>query len=216
MSVELEDGAALCYLPDPVQPFEASAFEQKQVYNMHGGSESLCACDWVSEGRTSRGERWAFRKYISRNEVWLTLAGNAKRRLMLRDNLILDAGAAHSESVISRMDGLGVFGTLILCGPLFKELGIYFMEEFKLLPRIGSRQWDAPTELSPKEVERAARVEKERNDGLLWSAATLRGSTVVKFGAREVEGARRWLKYMLRAEGTVERKFGERALLCLR
>jgi urease accessory protein len=211
----ISDTAALCYLPDPVQPFGDSMFEQKQVYNITGSKANLCICDWVSEGRTARGEKWSFRAYTSRNEFWLT-PKDGKPRLLLRDNMILDGDAVAGDAVSSRMKDLGVYGTLILCGDMFHALGRYFMEEFKLLPQIGSRQWDVPAALTPEQATQAKRVEQERKDGVLWTAASLRGFVVVKFGAKEVEGAKHWLRAMLKSDGTVEREFGERALLCLR
>ena len=213
---EVDHDAALCYLPDPVQPFGESAFEQKQIYNVVGTKTNLCVCDWVSEGRTARGEKWSFRTYTSRNEVWLVDA-QKKRRLLLRDNMILNhcSGAA-AETVANRMKDLGVYGALILCGDMFRMLGSYFMTEFKALPQIGSRQWDVPEKPTPEEAERASRVEQESKDGVVWTAALVRGFVVVKFGAREVEGAKRWLRHMLKIDGTVEQEFGEQALLCLR
>jgi urease accessory protein len=212
---EISNHAALCYLPDPVQPFGDSMFEQKQIYNFTGRQANLCICDWVSEGRTARGEKWSFRAYTSRNEFWLRQE-EAKKRLLLRDNMILDGDAVAGDAVATRMKDLGVYGTLILCGDMFRTLGRYFMHEFKQLPQIGSRQWDVPDALTPEQTKRAKRVEQEKKDGVLWTAASLRGFVVVKFGAKEVEGAKRWLRDMLRSDGTVEREFGERALLCLR
>jgi len=214
--VDIGHDAALCYLPDPVQPFGESAFEQKQMYNVVGTKANLCVCDWVSEGRTARGETWSFRTYTSRNEVWLVDA-QKKRKLLLRDNMILnDASGAGAQTVASRMKDLGVYGTLILCGDMFRMLGSYFMTEFKALPQIGSRQWDVPEKLTPEEVERASRVEQEKKDVVVWTAASVRGFVVVKFGSKEVEGAKRWLRHMLKIDGTVEQEFGEQALLCLR
>jgi len=214
--VDIGHDAALCYLPDPVQPFGESAFEQKQVYNVVGTKANLCVCDWVSEGRTARGEKWSFRTYTSRNEVWLVDA-QKKRKLLLRDNMILnDSTGAVAETVAGRMKDLGVYGTLILCGDIFRMLGSYFMTEFKALPQIGSRQWDMPEKLTPGEAERASRVEQEMEDGVVWTAASVRGFVVVKFGAKEVEGAKRWLRHMLKIDSTIEHEFGEQALLCLR
>ena len=222
MTVEVGEGAGLCYLPDPVQPFGQSAFEQVQVYELLSGeneaeSGSLCVCDWVCEGRTARGEKWGFWRYGSKNEVWITGRGTDKRRLLLRDNVILEDGQKVESGIANKMDGLGVFGTLILRGPLFDHLGKYFLDEFGKLPRIGSRKWgDDEVVLNDEEKHRAARLEREREDGLLWSAAAVRGCVVVKFGAKGVEGAKRWIAHMLRTEGSVEETFGERALLCLR
>ncbi|KAF2225801.1 UreD urease accessory protein-domain-containing protein [Elsinoe ampelina] len=232
-TVRVLSGAGLCYLPDPVQPFEKSCFEQKQTYHIKASIESgtsstgsMCVLDWVSQGRTARGENWNMWRYVSRNDVWLHSGEDehAKRRLLLRDKVILDPnpggdGSSTSPSYAERMHRQGVFGTLILFGPLTTSLADFFHDEFKLVPRIGGRKWDGsddgkePTEV---EVRRELRQRQEASDGLLWSVATLRGCTVVKFGAREVEGAKRWLKTMLETEGSVIRHYGERAMLCLR
>ena len=217
-SVGLTANAALCYLPDPVQPFERSVFEQVQVYNLKESQGNMCVCDWVCEGRSARGEKWSFYKYTSKNEVW-SVTKEGKKRLLLRDNLILDESGKVAGELVDRMDGLGVFGTIIMRGPLFEGLGKYFLNEFELLPRIGGRKWDTGTEeaeLSLEETRRLARQKQETSDGLIWSAASIRGFVLVKFGAREVEGAKRWMSHMLKSEGSVERDFGERALLCLK
>ena len=225
MIVDIGTGAALCYLPDPVQPFERCCFEQKQVYNIVfpdsglTGTGSLCVLDWVSNGRAANGEDWSFYHYGSRNEIVLCEPGG-KRKLLLRDAVVLDDGGI-DHSIAARMDGLAVFGTLILFGPLFKALGQFFMDEFKALPRIGGRKWDSSSESGDEDVDlivvrRLERQRQEKEDGLLWSAAAVRGCVVVKIGAREVEHARRFLRSMLVDEGTIEASFGERALLCLR
>ncbi|WPG99699.1 Hypothetical protein R9X50_00251800 [Acrodontium crateriforme] len=225
MSVSLAPGSALCYLPDPVQPFENSCFEQRQIYNLTvptgDGQEwpSLCALDWVSNGRPANGENWSFFRYGSRNEVYLSVP-EGTRRLVLRDNVLLDQNDSDVQ-LSNRMASLSVFGTLILRGPCFHTLGEFFMDEFKVLPRIGGRKWDSGSEdgdqePEPREVRRALRQRQESTDGLLWSAASVRGSVVVKFGSPGLEGGRRWLRNMLVEEGTIAREFGESALLCLR
>jgi len=225
MTVDLAPGSALCYLPDPVQPFARSCFEQQQIYNVTVPLEgvqnvgNLCVLDWVCNGRPANGENWSFYRYGSRNEIYLTLP-DGKRRLLLRDNVLLDDHGSEG-SIASRMNDLAVFGTLILYGPLFQKLGQFFMIEFKALPRIGGRKWDSGSESGDEDVDsaairRVARQRQETADGLLWSAAAVRGCVVVKFGVRKVEGGRKWLRAMLLEEGSVVREFGERALLCLR
>ncbi|KZF26544.1 UreD urease accessory protein [Xylona heveae TC161] len=295
LDVVIRPGAALCYLPDPTQPFAGSCYEQKQVFHMGKGS-SLCMLDWVSEGRRARGERWSFRRWTGKNEIWTlpsvggpnfrnpppsppstTEGGKEKEdipallnpykhgapRLLLRDHLILDgdeqaegwpeyskneyinreqpsppqhrisnSDIRHSrpsftgdvpDSLAEKMDALGVFATLILRGPLFATLGTFFLDEFTKTPRIGARNWSgaaAPDPNDPSvpldERRRRSRIAQETKDGVIWTAAHVRGNVLVKFGAREVEGARRWCGDMLRQEGSVEREFGESALLCLR
>lgn len=226
MSVDIAPGSALCYLPDPVQPFERSSFEQQQIYTMRPDSSTnsvhgnLCVLDWVSNGRSANGENWSFYRYGSKNEIHLASA-DGHRKLLLRDNVLLDDENV-DHGVAPRMDGLAVFGTLMLYGTLFETLGQFFMSEFSALPRIGGRKWDSGSDSGDEadsdlaSIRRLERQKKEASDGLLWSAASVRGCVVVKFGAREVEHGRQWLRTMLLEEGSVVREFGERALLCLR
>ncbi|KAK0664305.1 putative urease accessory protein ureD-like [Lasiodiplodia hormozganensis] len=247
--VRVAPGAALCFLPDPVQPFAESGFVQKQRYIVlqsppsgeasEGGERpgpgSLCVLDWVSEGRSARGEHWDCYEYTSRNEVWLAPHGTELEpkdwdsaetgRLLLRDNVILNNeggdGAAAAGTIVGRMDELAAFGTLILYGGLFDLLGKFFLDEFQAMPRIGAKKWHSATadehqQLTPQEAWRSQRLRQEADDGVLWTAAAVRGAVLVKFGAKSVEGARRWLGSMIKSEGTVEKHFGERAVLCLK
>lgn len=224
-TVTLAPESGLCYLPDPVQPFADSNFEQQQIYNvtLSGSPEvpnaNLCVLDWVSNGRPANGENWSFRRYASRNEIFLHQL-DGSRKLLLRDNLILDDQELEGR-VAKRMDTLAVYGTLILYGTLFQALGKFFMDEFELLPRIGGRKWDSGGESEDEDIDLAtiARAERHRSESLskvLWSAAQIRGAFVVKFGAPTVEAGRKWLFSMLSEEKSVVTHFGERALLCLR
>ncbi|KAF2646183.1 UreD-domain-containing protein [Massarina eburnea CBS 473.64] len=217
MSVHVAPNSALVYLPDPVQPFAQSAFSQSQIYHLEDGKGSLCVCDWVTSGRPARGENWDIHAYTSRNEVW-TCSKDVKKRLLLRDNLILDKHGRTGMRLSERMDSYAVFGTLIIRGRVFQSLSQHFMDEFDALPRIGGRNWgdDVQVELSAKEHRRVKRQQQETADGLIWSAANVRGFVLVKFASREVEGSRHWLRDMLREEGSMLKSFGERAVLCLK
>ena len=169
--------------------------------------------DWVSEGRRARGEKWGFEGWKGKNEIW-RVDWEGKKRLVLRDNVFLEGG-----NIAERMDGMGVIGTVILMGGLFEGAGAFFVEEFRKIPRIGGRNWGAggiEKELSDVERWRKERLRMEAEDGVLWTAARVRGLVVVKFGAREVEGAKTWLRAMLREEGSLHREFGEGALMCVR
>lgn len=224
LDVRIEAGGALCYLPDPVQPFADSVYEQRQTFRM-GKAASLCVLDWVSEGRRARNESWDLESWQGRNEIWQTAQAEGRDTdvLLLRDNLFLNASRGTcglpGESLAQRMTGLGVFGTLILSGELFADLGSWFVQEFTRLPRLGAKVWAEEDKevalLGDDDRWRDERQARERSDGLLWTAAKMRGLVVVKFGAREVEGGRRWLKCMLTKEGTVLKLFGEGSMLCL-
>ncbi|EGP90002.1 uncharacterized protein MYCGRDRAFT_35722 [Zymoseptoria tritici IPO323] len=224
-TVTLAPGSALCYLPDPVQPFENSSFAQEQVYNVtlrdtsRVDCASLCVLDWVSNGRPANGENWSFHRYGSRNEIYMYLP-DGSRKLLLRDNMSLDEKFT-AGSIANRMEGFAIYGTLILFGPLFTHLGQFFMKEFKLQPRIGGKKWDSGSDSGDENldlhvVRRVKRQRRETATGLLWSAASVRECVLVKFGAPTLEAARNWLHTMLSDEGSVSTHFGERALLCLR
>jgi urease accessory protein len=64
----IHDDALLILAPDPVQCFADSSYEQRQRFTLVA-TGNLLLVDWFSAGRTARGERWRFRKYVSRNEV---------------------------------------------------------------------------------------------------------------------------------------------------
>ncbi|KAG6357119.1 hypothetical protein INS49_014996 [Diaporthe citri] len=242
LNVAVEDGAALCLLPDPVQPFAESVYEQTQIFRLRAPGASLFLLDWVTQGRSARGEDWDLVKWIGRNEVWWSSGAAATTtttsttapqssssgRLLVRDAVKLDGRASLSAAaggLRSTMHGLGIFGTLILRGPLTRSLGEFFVAEFAALPRIGARDWrtDEARQLAedegardPHVVWREERLEMEGREKVLWSAASVRGCVVVKFGAATVEAGRTWIGSMLVKEGSVEEHFGDQALMCVR
>ena len=206
--------AALWLAPDPTQPFRGSRYSQKQVFEVdaHGGSVGIV--DWVCEGRRARGESWRdVRGWRGGNEVWRMNKDKDGRKLVVRDNVILEG-----EDIGGRMEGIGVFGTVLLMGTLFESLGGFFLEEFKALPRIGGRDWGdvKAGEMSNREKKRKERWKVEKEDGVLWTAASIRGCELIKFGAREVEGGRNWLRWMLNEEGSIGREFGNGGLMFVR
>lgn len=242
LNVTIEDGAALCLLPDPVQPFAESVYEQTQIFRLRGPGASLFLLDWVTQGRCARGEDWDLVRWVGRNEVWwchgdtaitTTTAkgpgsGSGSGRLLVRDAVKLDGRAslsAAARDLRATMHGLGIFGTLILRGPLTRSLGEFFVAEFAALPRIGARDWRIEDAKQPAEDEEARdphlvwreeRLETERREKVLWSAASVRGCVVVKFGAATVEAGKLWIGSMLAKEGGVEEHFGDQALMCVR
>lgn len=219
----VEARAALLILPDPVQPFKGSVYQQCQTFKIDPVSSSLLLLDWVSEGRAAREEAWSLSEWEGRNAIWsLSVDGDDGRpiqegNLLLRDNVILRGTSSTSEGSLSqRMDSMGIFGTLIIKGPIFQGLGEFFLKEFELLPRIGEMVWSTDSSYpSLVKQSRAARQRRETKSGLIWTAAPTRGFVIIKFGAKQVDDARRWLRDMLTEDGTVEKEYGERYLLCL-
>ncbi|CAK7230502.1 hypothetical protein SBRCBS47491_007607 [Sporothrix bragantina] len=235
-------GAGLCLLPDPVQPFAESLYEQVQVVRLDEkdsiAAPSLCLLDWVTQGRAANGENWSFTSWKGRNEVWIETGGGGdgdippRKRLLVRDAVMLAPGyldnAFFNETVLrDSLQGLAVFGTLILRGPMVDALGQFFMSEFDGLPRLGGRDFRDKKETNPPlsittdmmlslEAWRTERLRLELMHGVLWSAAAVRGCVVVKFGARSIEGGRLWIGAMLQREGSVAAAFGDEALMCVR
>ncbi|KAK0735525.1 UreD urease accessory protein-domain-containing protein [Apiosordaria backusii] len=231
MNVHIACEGGLCLLPDPVQPFAGSVYEQTQIFHLEEDA-SLCLLDWVTRGRTARGEDWSFDCWVGRNEIWTVptakedTEADSRERLLVRDAVILESNRPHPELAILRdsMQGMGVVGTLLLRGPLMKLLGDFFLAEFAALPRMGARDFrsDAAKQaaedahLSPREKWRTERLAMEKESKLLWSAANVRGCVVVKFGAPEVEAGRLWIGSMLKEEGSISHHFGDHALICVR
>ncbi|CAG8890615.1 unnamed protein product [Penicillium salamii] len=188
LTVTVEAGAALLLLPDPVQPFKDSS------PRLGFG------------GRAARGEPWEFFGWKGRNEIWSLPDPEMgiRKKLLLRDVLVLDETSSTKPNYSDEMDDLGVFGTLIIRGPLFRALGDFFLTEFSRLPRIRA---------NGKNNEQ---VDLKQGESVkTWTAASVRSSVIVKFGSQDVDAAKRWLRDMLLRGGTVGKEFGERSLLCL-
>lgn len=225
MHVTIQGDGAFVYLPDPVQPFGESVYRQEQVLHVESTESSFCILDWVCEGRSARGETWDLWSWTSKNEVWSRRDGAEAPApadvLALRDHVVLDhdRNGLSPETLRQRMDGLAVFGTLIVFGQLLDPVGRFFLEEFACLPRIGASyapEQTQQTHASAGEGRRHERHQDERANGILWTAASVRRCVVVKFGAPDVEHGRAWLCRMLRDEGTLEKELGEECLHCLK
>ncbi|KAL9120114.1 MAG: hypothetical protein Q9187_003329 [Circinaria calcarea] len=203
--------AALWLAPDPAQPFRGSRYSQRQVFEVDANGGSVGVVDWVCEGRRARGESWRdVGGWRGGNEVWRVRKDDDGRKLVVRDNVVLEG-----DDIGGRMEGVGVFGTILLMGRLFESLGGFFLEEFNALPRIGGRDWGdiKAGEVSGREKRRKERWKAEKEDGVWWTTASVRGCVLIKFGAREVEGARKWLRWMLIEEGSIGREFGDGGLM---
>lgn len=235
LDVLVQDDAALCLLPDPVQPFAESVYEQTQIFRLQGENASLCLLDWVTQGRSARGEDWDLVRWTGRNEIWWSADAEGRGRLLVRDTVKLDSTASLKSPIIKElrdtMHGTGIFGTLVLRGPLMRDLGAFFLAEFAAMPRIGARDWRSDEVKKAQEAQqlnvgeqtlnsleswRATRLRLEQDERILWSAANVRGCVVVKFGSVTVEGGRMWIGTMLARQGGIAEQFGDQALMCVK
>ena len=210
LNVHIGRRASLCYLPDPTQPFGESVFQQRQTFFVHPDS-SLCMLDWISEGRKARGESWDLWRWHGRNEI----KDAETSRLVLRDSVGLE-DVDHHTRLGEKTNSYGVLGSLILYGPLFANLGNLIMTEFMSQPKLGNKSWKEDHEKTMAERAGELKQAVEKAEGLLWTAVRTRDCVLLKLGCRDVDGGRRWLRNLLKREGSVEHNFGHQALMCLR
>jgi urease accessory protein len=117
--------SVLAMVPDPVQAFGASLYRQRQEFHLEKNS-GLLVVDWLSSGRSARGERWAFTRYESRNEIFV----GGKRVAV--DSLLLDPADGPIEHP-SRMGRFNCLALLIMAG------GMLAAPAARVLETIGNR-----------------------------------------------------------------------------
>ena len=105
---EVKEDSLLVFAPEPVQAFADSHYSQRQEFHLSTNA-SLVMLDWLSAGRTARGERWAFKHLQSRNDI---LVGGER---VLVDSILLDSG-----ELAQRMGRFNCLATLLLIGPAVK------------------------------------------------------------------------------------------------
>lgn len=119
-TAQVNDGAMLILTPDPVQCFAGSSYEQRQHFSLNGGA-NLVLVDWMSAGRTARGERWNFQRYFSRNLI------ERDGKKLLVDALLLDADDGALEAKF-RGGRFNCLATLALVGPQLSAHGTALLD----------------------------------------------------------------------------------------
>jgi urease accessory protein len=126
LHARVADKALLILAPDPVQCFASSRYEQRQTISL-AGSASLILVDWMSAGRTARGERWGFSRYASRNEIV-----RDGQRLLL-DAVRLDAADGPLDSRY-RAGRFNCLATVVLLGPLVSSFATELLQHCAASP----------------------------------------------------------------------------------
>lgn len=250
LDVHIGRQAALCYLPDPSVPFKNSRYAQVQTFTVDASAKgdersSLCVLDWVTQGRTSRGEDWNFRFWRGRNEVWATDEKTGKSRLLLRDSVILDderedlddsdedldeeVGESGLNSHSGRPDTPPPQAGLVplniiqertrphgVVGTLILSGPVFDSLGAYLMQKFNSQPRIGSRNWSSSAPASAPEPFLSTKGDVTWTAARVRaGFVLVKFGAKDFETAKDWLGGLLREEGSIAREFGEEALFCL-
>jgi urease accessory protein len=120
------ESALLVFAPDPVQPFASSSYSQRQTFKLESGA-GLVLVDWFSSGRAARGERWAFNRFQSRNDVFL-----AGERIFM-DSILLDS-AAGSITSPHHTGRFNCFALLLLVGEPLQAASLSLLEAVSARP----------------------------------------------------------------------------------
>jgi urease accessory protein len=131
----------------------------------------------MTAGRAARGERWAFRRFLSRNEIWV------EDRRVMTDSLLLDAEAGPALSLSN--------------GPLSASFQVGRFNCLALLIFLGPMVAKAASEcLSDVQAQPI-----QRRASLLVSASPLRDGALVRIAGESVEAVGRELRRYLGALG---------------
>jgi urease accessory protein len=115
----LERGSLLVLSPDPVQAFAGSSYTQRQEFRLDQGA-GLVLVDWFCSGRAARGERWAFTRFHSRNDVFL-----GEERLLV-DSLLLDPSEGPLDGPL-RMGRFNCLALVLLVGEPVHEAAVQLL-----------------------------------------------------------------------------------------
>jgi urease accessory protein len=165
----------LLLLPEPVTCFRDASYNQYQRFHIQDDGSAVIL-DWITSGRISMGEDWAFSHYYSVNEIF----HNEKR--IAKDVMLLDDKELNpkvpNRPLRDRLHPYSCYAMLILFGPQVQSI----ITEIRL-------KYD---QLSVFKTKTPAPV--------IWSLSPIdstNGGVVIRVGGREMEMVKEWLKDML-------------------
>ncbi|KAH9944121.1 UreD-domain-containing protein [Epithele typhae] len=168
--------SALFLLPDPVTCFRSAKYHQLQTFHLATDSSAVLL-DWITSGRKSLGEDWAFAKYYSLNEVWVDGKRIAKDALLLEDR-----DSTHKpfalRSLAESLAPYSCYATIIIYGALVEDTIAHLTAAYEVITVF--------KQASPS--------------SLLWSLSPIceGKGCVVRVAATETEDVKNWLKAALR------------------
>jgi urease accessory protein len=177
LHARLAPGALLILAPDPIQCFAESSYEQSQTSDL-ADDANLVLVDWLSGGRTARGERWAFRRYVSRNQV------RRAEKVVLHDALRLDEPGLENRFRTGRFNCLA---TVVLLGPELSGFSAEILrkiQEYPVSPNLDLINFGEPTPRGRNPADRwdygRASSSRDSRPTQLCSATALRRPMVPK------------------------------------
>jgi urease accessory protein len=116
----------LVFAPDPIQAFAGSSYAQRQAFHLAPGA-GLVLVDWLGSGRAARGERWAFKRFQSRNEIFV-----GPERVLL-DSFLLDPADGPLDSP-HRMGRFNCVALVLIIGGSVRHAGVRALEDIAARP----------------------------------------------------------------------------------
>jgi urease accessory protein len=178
MNVKVAHGALLLLLVDPVTCFRAASYTQHQTFHLEPDA-SLVVLDWLTAGRMSRDEEWAFAKYHSINEVWRA-GRRIARDVMLLEQLIHTAPLP-SRTLKDRMAPYSCYATMFMFGPMVTGMADKLAAEYDAI----------------------SQMQRSSPPDFVWSLSMVDGGCIVRAAGLETEAVKNWLKDALADLATV-------------
>ena len=165
--------SVLLLLPEPVTCFCDASYNQIQKFEISEGGSAVIL-DWITSGRMSRGEEWAFSRYYSVNDIWYS----GKR--VAKDVTLLDNH--HHDVCIPKR-------------PLQNKLQPYSC--YAMLFVYGPRVYHIMAELI-SQYDKISILKSKVPSQLIWSMSSIDSmGVVVRVGGVETETVKAWLKQAL-------------------
>ncbi|THH18081.1 hypothetical protein EW146_g2841 [Bondarzewia mesenterica] len=172
MDVHIADTGTLVLLPDPVTCFRSASYHQMQTFHLTGRASAVLL-DWITSGRRSLGEEWAFSRYVSINEVFIDGKRIARDAMLLEDEPV-NVSPLPRRVLADRLAPYSCYATLIIYGPSVEEI---------------VRSLDVKY--------RDISIYKHRAPPyLLWSLSPISGDMgrIVRVAGKETEDVKNWLR----------------------
>jgi len=188
------EGGCLVYLPDPVTCFENAIYSQQQTFYVHKNA-NLVMLDWLTSGRSARGEVWCFQSYKSQNDIFLYDERSCP--LLVHDTVNLEQNEI--IPVISRMGGYNVIAMLVLLGPQLKCIVDNISKMVREITVNSSG-------FKPQPSEKTSEFQSYYNSDLLCTFSPLEGpcdqlmssGAILRIAGKNTELVQQFLQYTLK------------------
>lgn len=175
INFHIAQSSTLFLLPEPVTCFRDASYNQYQRFYIEDGGSAVIL-DWITSGRMSMGEEWAFSHYHSVNELF----HDGKR--IAKDAMLLDnerqGNTVPERTLRQRLLPYSCYAMLVLYGPRLQSIVADVTGKYDLISVFRTRM------PSP----------------ILWSLSPIdraRQGIVIRVAGIETEAVKLWLKQTL-------------------